>query len=68
MLRKLPPDATRVITLGRSGDRIECPTLVCDNVAHSKAGQGALRGAEVPKRLRAVHSRVECDGHCEVGT
>jgi hypothetical protein len=51
----------REYSLKGLAEKIECPTLVCDNVAHAivggGAGEGALRGAAVSQGLRAVHRR-----------
>jgi hypothetical protein len=50
----------REYSLKGLAEKIECPTLVCDNVADAivgGAGEGALRGAAVSQGLRAVHRR-----------
>lgn len=60
----------REYTLKGSVEKIECPTLVCDNVADAIAGGQAKRlydALECPKDYRVFTAEEGADGHCEGG-
>ncbi len=60
----------REYTLKGSAEKIECPTLVCDNVADAIAGGQAKQlydALSCPKDYVVFTAEEGADGHCEGG-